>query len=222
MIDLKHWLCYNSTVRFNGRIIFLGESMMTEKILNLISQKKFLYIGGNGGSGKTTFAQKLKNDLESKGKVVNVISVDDFMTNTAVRNSAVCKWEIDGKEFEGRCTSCCKEAYFWSAVDAIFHSLKNGLDVFYKPKREDMRKLFANADLTIVEGIASAFLDFEENSTSLWLECDKDTEIERRIKRGGGTHAQVEERNKVRDSQFVANVLPLKEKFDFVIDTSKE
>ena len=189
------------------------------KLIEMIKDKKFLYISGNGGAGKTTYAKRIKVYLESVGKKVNMISTDDFITNTQVRNNSVGSWLLYGQVFQGRYTSCCKESYFWSAIDCLLHSLQNGLDCFYQPKRSEMVLLCADADLTIVEGIGTAFMEKIDNSVGFWFECKKETEIERRMKRGNLTRKQVEDRLDVRDSQFEVNVLPNKNSFDFEIKT---
>ena len=79
-------------------------------LIDLIGNKKFLYISGNGGAGKTTYAKEIKNLLEKNGKRVNLISTDDFIINTKVRNNSVGNWTLQGKEFLGRYTSCCEES----------------------------------------------------------------------------------------------------------------
>lgn len=66
------------------------------KLIDLIDEKKLLYICGNGGAGKTTYAKKIKTQLENAGKSVNMISTDDFITNTKVRNNSVGFWTKSG------------------------------------------------------------------------------------------------------------------------------
>lgn len=189
------------------------------KLIDLIDEKKLLYICGNGGAGKTTYAKKIKTQLENAGKSVNMISTDDFITNTKVRNNSVGFWTKSGGQFSGRYTSCCEESYFWSAIDCILFSLKNGLDVFYQPKRSEKVLLKADADLTIIEGIGTAFMQMDDNAVGFWFECEKETEIERRMKRGNLTRQEVVDRLDARDFQFEANVLPNKKNFDFEIKT---
>ena len=91
--------------------------------------------------------------------------------------------------------------------------------MFYQPKRSEKVLLKADADLTIIEGIGTAFMQKEDNSVGFWFECEKETEIERRMKRGNLTRQEVVNRLDIRDFQFEINVLPNKKNFDFEIKT---
>lgn len=191
------------------------------QILSKINSYRFLIISGNGGSGKTTIAKSIKEELEKDNKVVNMISMDDFLVDTTLRNNSETTWIYDNQEFQGRYTSCCKESYFLRGILPIIYTIRNKQDIYYLPKRSDNVKLIGNADLTIIEGIGSVFLPNNNDTLKVWIECDKNTEIERRIDRDKKfTKQQIEDQYKERTSQFKANIEPYKKDFDIIIDTS--
>jgi len=192
-----------------------------EEILREIKDYRFLILSGNGGSGKTTIAKRIKEELEKNNKVVNMISMDDFIVDTTLRNNSETTWLYNNQEFKGRYTSCCKESYFLRGILPIIQSIRNKQDIYYLPKRSGIVKLIGNADLTIIEGIGSVFLPNENDILKVWIECDKNTEIERRIDRDKKfTKQQIEEQYIERTSQFRANIEPYKKDFDIIIDTS--
>ena len=199
----------------------MNKSIIVEKIIKRVENYRFLVISGNGGSGKTTIAKSIKEILENGNKKINIISMDDFIVDTTLRNNSETKWSYNNQEFKGRYTSCCKESYFLRGILPILHSLRNKQDIYYLPKRSDVVKLFGNADLTIIEGIGSVFLPNSNDTLKVWLECDKNTEITRRINRDKKfTKKQIEEQYIERTSQFKANIEPFKDNFDIIIDTS--
>ena len=77
--------------------------------------------------------------------------------------------------------------------------------------------------MTIIEGIGAAFLPTEKDTLKVWVECDENTEIERRVARDKKyTKEQIEKRYIERTGQFFANVYSLKKDFDVIINTSKQ
>lgn len=191
------------------------------QILSEIKGYKFLFLSGNGGSGKTTVANEIKKALENNNKKVNVISMDDFIVDTTLRNNSEVTWTLNNKKYKGRYTSCSKESYFLRGILPIIHSIRNNQDAYFLPKRSDIVKLAGSADLTIVEGIGTVFLPNEKDTIKIWIECNKQTEIERRIKRDTKfTKEEIKKQYEERTSQFIANIEPYKKDFDIVIDTS--
>lgn len=147
--------------------------------------------------------------------------MDDFIVDTTLRNNSKTSWSLNNKQYSGQYTSCCKESYFLREVFSVLHSLKNGLDVYILPKRSDYVLLYADADLTVVEGIGGVFLPNDESTLKVWMFCDKETEIKRRVGRDKAlSEAQIRKRYEERNGQFLANIEPYKKDFDLVFDTS--
>lgn len=203
---------------------------------------KFIYLSGNGGSGKTTLSKMIKNEVEKYGGC-NTIEMDDFVVDTTLRNNAVVKW-IDpktGEEFSGKYTTSFEASYFLQNIKAIICNLRRGNNYWHWPKKgktcaDSVVEFKADAKLTIVEGISSVFLNKEDDVLSIFLTCSKEVEIERRILRARSENEKnrelVEKSYIVRNSQFEANILPHKtdadiamislEDFSFQIEKDKK
>ncbi len=192
-----------------------------EEIEKHIGKHKFLFLAGNGGSGKTTFANNLKAKIEAKGGIVNIISMDDFIVDTTLRRNSITTWQLNGEKYVGRYTSCCEGSYFLRGVLPILQALKEGKDAYILPKRSEMQRLRGDANLTIVEGIGVVFLP-KEGALRIWFECDKQTELKRRNLRDKNlSPEEIEKAYNLRTSQFKANIEPFKKDFDFLVDTSE-
>ena len=200
---------------------------LTEKVVEYCRKNniKKLYICGNGGAGKTTFSKMVAEKAREYGNA-NIISLDDFMAETELRKNAVIKWVENGEEKEYRYTSSIPETYFFKNVYELLYNIDNGLDCYYFPRRykekNNMRKLFADNVLTVIEGIGTVFLEKAENSLSVYLKCSKEEEIKRRIERTAEKQwHSIELYDENRSSQFRVFVEPLAEQFDVVVESGE-
>lgn len=181
-----------------------------------------IYICGNGASGKTTLSNSLCDKAKEYG-YVNLISTDDFIVDTELRNNSNAIWNDNGNIRNGRYTSCFKNSYFLKNIEEILYNLDNGNDYYYMPKKGNIRLLKSDNFLTIIEGIGTAFLNMDEaNSLRIFLQCDSGIELERRKLRKGNSLEQNDEQiNKLfeeRNSQFNSNILPYKDKFNWIVE----
>ena len=186
-----------------------------------------VYICGNSGSGKTTLSKKLR-DLSLENGNVNLLSMDDFMANETLKASSINKWIEDGIEYEGRYTSSNVESYFLKNVYELLYNIDNGLDCYYFPRRykekNNIRKLYSNYFLTIIEGMGTAFLEKDKNkSLSILLKCDKDVQIRRMEERTKQLKRDSRELyDEKRASQYRVNILVKQDEFDIVIVNDKD
>lgn len=202
---------------------------LVEYIINYCKEKNLnkVYICGNGGSGKTTLSKKISEVAQEQGKV-NVISLDDFMSNTEMRKNSINKWEENGIEYTGRYTSSNAETYFLKNVYEIIYNIDHGVDCFYFPRRykekNNIRKLYSNYFLTVIEGIGTAFLEKDkEKSLTILLKCNKENEIKRRkIRTKELNRNNIELYDEKRSSQYRVNVLSHESEFDLVIENDEE
>ena len=201
---------------------------LTEDILNYAIKNKIkkIYICGNGTAGKTTLSKSIKENGEKYGNI-NLISLDDFMVDIELRKNTNVSWNENGIQYDGRYTSSNKESYFLKNVYEILYNLDHGLDCYYFPMRykekNNMRKMYSNNFLTVLEGVGTVFLDIDkEESLTIFLKCSKEDEINRRIKRTENLNRnQLELYDEKRASQFRANILPEAEKFDLIIESNQ-
>lgn len=186
-----------------------------------LGKYKFIFISGNGGSGKTTLSKKLVEEINSRGLSTNRIDMDDFMIDYSIRKDLQKEWiDKKGNKRISYYTWPFKESYHLTSLEAIIHSLTKGKDSFYKPKKSnEFVEIKAEFPLTIIEGVGTAFLEKEQMIYGIFVMCDFKTEVDRRINRArdGETNLsreEVEEKATERNEQFEITILPEKNKFD--------
>lgn len=197
---------------------------LVQLIINICKENnlKKIYICGNGGSGKTTLSKKIYEQALNYGKA-NVISLDDFMADTSMRKNSIIKWTEDNIEYEGRYTSSNFETYFFKNVYELIYNIDHGLDCFYFPRRfkekNNIRKLYSDYFITVIEGIGTVFLEKDnDKSLTILLKCSKENEIYRRkIRTEELKRDEAELYDEKRASQYRVNVLSRENEFDLVI-----
>ena len=66
---------------------------ISKKLVDFCLDKyKFIFICGNGGSGKTTLSKKLVDEINSRGLKANCIDMDDFMIDSSIRKNLQKEW----------------------------------------------------------------------------------------------------------------------------------
>ena len=186
---------------------------------------KRVYICGNGGSGKTTLSKTIAQEAKKYGNV-NVLSTDDFMVDLSLRENSLITWKENNNEYSYRYTSSNKESYFLKNIYEILYNIDHGLDCFYFPRRykekNNIRKLYSNYFLTIIEGVATAFLEKDEKILRIFLKCSKENEIKRRKERTNKLNRDTSELyDDKRTSQFRCNVLIYENEFDLVVENNE-
>ena len=198
------------------------EDEIAKKVIDFCLRKyKFIFISGNGGSGKTTLADQLVKEIDSRGLKSNCIDMDDFMIDSQIRKNTQKEWtDLSGIKRIGYMGWAFKESYHLSDLEKVIYSLNNGEDYLYKKKKSDKYiELKAEFPITIIEGVGTAFLEKEHNAYRIFLMCNYENEINRRIERARDgeinlSREEVEEKATERNEQFAVTILPEKNKFD--------
>lgn len=202
---------------------------LTTHLLRICKENNYrkIYICGNGSSGKTTLSKSLYNKASTIG-ICNLISLDDYLVDITLRKNSLYTWYENDKKYQGRYTSSCKESYDLKSVYALLYNLDNGLDTYYFPlsyqEKHNIRRLYANYTLTILEGVGTVFLDKDDNeSLTILLGCSKELEIKRRSKRTKELKRDISENfDEVRANEYRVNVLSQKDTFDLVITSDED
>jgi len=201
--------------------LYKGEEIVKKVVDFCLEKYKFIFISGNGGSGKTTLSKQLVKEVNSRGLNANRIDMDDFMIDSKIRKSIQKEWvDIKGNKRTGYMGWAFKESYHMDQIEEIIHSLMKGKDSLYKPKKSDeFVDIKAEFPITIIEGVGTVFLEKEEAMFGIFAMCDFRTEVDRRIARArdGETNLsrkEVEEKAKERNEQFEMTILPEKNKFN--------
>lgn len=203
---------------------------LAEKLVQycISNNKKFVFISGNGGAGKTEFAKTIALEA-SKFGLVNVLDTDDFVVNTKLRNNSIATWkDKNGVEKTGRYTTAFEASFFLQNIKAIICNLKRGNDYIHWPKKaiseSECRTLYSSAILTIIEGVGTAFLQKDKkDSISVFMHCSKDIEIVRRINRSQFSNEknskEVYDKYEERNSQYEANIAPYINEHDLLLES---
>lgn len=164
--------------------------------------KKSFVIGvaGASGSGKSTFTDCLKNFLSDYR--VEVIHMDDYYKPES--ELPVMRGISDGKEYTDY---NCPEALL---LDKIYNDLQNAID--------------NSCDVIIVEGLFALWDKkiYEQADLKIFIDCDSDEELIRRIKRNLSYGQRIEDITRryvqvvqPRQRQYVQ---PTKWKADFIVN----
>lgn len=157
---------------------------------------KIVLISGNGCSGKSTFANLLRDEYQKSNKTACIIRTDDFLLDKNYRKSTLKSYvNKAGQVIKGYMASTFPESY-------DFKTLKTAI----ASKEED---------LIIIEGIGAAFIlnDFTQ-AYKIFLQIDEETEYFRRSQRARSSADLSKARIEMRCEQFELFVLPLADKFD--------
>ena len=210
-----------------------NSSAIAEKIVEfcISTNKKFIFISGNGGSGKTELSKILSKEASKHGHV-NFLDMDDFVVATKLRNNAIVTWEdTQKKKHTGRYTTSFAESYFLQNIKAIICNIEKGNNYYHWPKKakkpQECRLLYGDATLTIIEGVGTVFLGKKKsNSISIFLRCKKELEINRRIKRAEKSNEKTAKEVKKyfdeRNSQYEANIKPHMREHDIILESIED
>jgi uridine kinase len=206
---------------------------IAKEIVNLCisKNKKFLFISGNGGAGKTELSKVILDEATRYGHV-NLLDMDDFVVDTKLRNSATITWnDLQGNEQKGRYTTAFESSYFLQNVKAIIYNIEKGNNYYHWPKRAnsatECRLLYGDAILTITEGVGTVFLEKDRlNSVSIFIQCKEELEISRRIKRAEFSNekdaGEVLKNFDERKSQYKSNIEPHMQEHDIVLESIED
>src|SRR5260370_19337959 len=88
------------------------------------SDRRLLFLSGNGGSGKTELSKTIAKEAEKYGHA-NTLDMDDFVVDTKLRNSASTSWnDPENGTQTGRYTTAFAASYFLQNIKAILYNIE--------------------------------------------------------------------------------------------------
>lgn len=185
------------------------------------NDKVLIGISGPGAAGKTTFAKKLIDSLDTE---VNYLNTDPYII-TDVRKYAVISYTYEKKNHMYKMTACHPAAHNLLVLTRDIEMLKEGFT--FKTIGTDYAKslvLSADSKINIVEGMSVAFLDLELFDFTIYLHVNGDVELARRMDRDvkdrGRSIKHLKHSHIERRIQYELFMHPMSEKFDLVIENS--
>lgn len=177
-----------------------------------------LGIYGHGTSGKSTFAQKLYQALDST--TVNLLETDPYITSE--RHLVVSKQAPDQKV-----TACLPVAHELASLERDIVALKAGMDILtidepWKPSEV----LSGLKPILIVEGMSVGFLPKELFDKTICFYADEETEIKRRLARDTMMRNRdasfVLASHQMRREQYLRYYRETESKADILVDQSQD
>lgn len=135
-------------------------------------------IDGCGGAGKSTFAKKLKNELD-QDRVVSIIQMDDFYLPSSSRDE-MKDLDLIGGSFDWR-----------RLLEQVIKPISSGIEGYYQKYDWNQDMLLeewhkVSLGVVIVEGVYCLRSElFDYYDYSVWIETDYNTRLARGIERDG-------------------------------------
>lgn len=174
-------------------------------------RKTVLRITGGGGAGKSVFMQAVCGLVDSR---VAALNTDSYLVSSFLRRSVK-------DEVGERLTACHPEATFLPALERDVSMLKSGRDILLVPDSHQKPRPLQSETNVIIEGIGAIFVPAVYFDLSIFVFCDEEIEMARRIsrdsvKRGVDTATVVAD-FKIRRGQFNRHVWPRRSECELVL-----
>ena len=179
---------------------------------------KTLGIYGHGASGKSTFAQELYQELDSKK--VNLLETDPYITSG--RHLVVPKETPDQKV-----TACLPVAHELVSLQRDILALQAGMDVLTIEEPWKASEVLSGAKpILIVEGMSVGFLPKELFDKTICFYTDEETELKRRLARDttvrNGDASFILASQQMRREQYLQYYKETESKTDILIKQSND
>lgn len=198
---------------------------LIEKIIAFVTNRPrtIIRICGHGGSGKTSFAQALHQDLPEG--LSQVLDTDPYIILNRYSQDALLEYELGGQLVQHPITACHPLRHELAGLRRDLTMLRQGMDILTIDMPWSPAKLLRGAcPVTIVEGMTPTFLESELFDLSLFFYTDDETELARRLARDTterGRDSDFVKRTHVRRrQQYRLYMEPYKDDFDIIVNQS--
>ncbi|MHC2836192.1 uridine kinase family protein [Bacillus sp. F9_6S_D1_P_5] len=193
--------------------------------INMTDEQIIIGISGHGAAGKTTFANKLINQMNQNK--VNYINTDPYIVSSDIRKHAIIHYTYQNENHHYKMTACHPSAHHLSALDRDVQMVKSGLD-FYTIDTHYMKSelISSKNKVTIVEGMCVAFINPDLFDLKIYFYTDDETELMRRSSRDiaerGADINYLRQSHEERRIQYKVFMHPYSQRFDIIIKNSDE
>ena len=192
---------------------------LVERLVSEIESGKVKTLGiyGHGASGKSTFAQELYQELDSKK--VNLLETDPYITSG--RHLVVPKETPDQKV-----TACLPVAHELASLQRDILALQAGMDILtIEEPWKASEILSGEKTILIVEGMSVGFLPKELFDKTICFYTDEETELKRRLARDTTVRKSeasfVRETHQIRRGQYRRYYQETEKEADVLINQSQ-
>ena len=193
---------------------------LIEQLVSEIETGKVRTLGiyGHGASGKSTFAQELYQELDSKK--VNLLETDPYITSG--RHLVVPKETPNQKV-----TACLPVAHELASLQRDILALQAGMDVLTIEEPWKASEVLSGAKpILIVEGMSVGFLPKELFDKTICFYTDEETELKRRLARDmavrNGDASFILASQQMRREQYLQYYKETESKTDILINQSND
>ena len=180
-------------------------------------------ISGHGAAGKTTFANKLETLLNENE--VNYMNTDPYMISSEVRRHAVIDYTYRNENHRYKMTACHPAAHHLQSLERDVQMVKDGLDLYTIDTHYMKSELISSKNqITIVEGMAVAFINPDLFDLKIYFYTDGQTELMRRSSRDiverGANISYLRQSHEERRIQYEVFMHLYSQRFDLIIRTA--
>ncbi|QDP99054.1 phosphoribulokinase [Lysinibacillus fusiformis] len=193
--------------------------------LSTTDERIVIGISGHGAAGKTTFANRLVNQLNQHE--VNYINTDPYIVSSNIRNQVMIDYTYLNENHRYKMTACHPLSHHLLSLERDIKMLKKGLDLYTIDTHYMKSELLSSKNnVTIVEGMSVAFMNPDLFDLKIYFYTDGETELVRRsnrdiVERGMDIH-YLRQSHEERRIQYEVFMHPYSQYFDIIIKTSDE
>ncbi|MGM7637205.1 uridine kinase family protein [Bacillus sp. Hm123] len=201
---------------------------LLQEIINWIGmtdKQIIIGISGHGAAGKTTFANRLVNQLNQNE--VSYINTDPYIVDSNIRKHAIIHYTYQNEDHHYKMTACHPSAHHLPALERDVQMVRAGLDLYTIDTHYMKSELISSKNkVTIVEGMNVAFINPDLFDLKIYFYTDSETELMRRSSRDiverGADINYLRQSHQERRIQYEVFMHPYSQRFDIIIKNSDE
>ncbi|EON71938.1 uridine kinase family protein [Lysinibacillus sphaericus] len=201
---------------------------LLQEITNWLSttgERIVIGISGHGAAGKTTFANRLVNQLNQHE--VNYMNTDPYIVSSNIRNQAIIDYTYQNENHRYKMTACHPSAHHLPSLERDVRMLRDGLELYTIDTHYMESELLSSQNsVSIVEGMSVAFMNPALFDLKIYFYTDGETELMRRSSRDiverGMDINYLRQSHKERRIQYEVFMQPYSQHFDIIVKTSDD